>query len=347
MRKAGAQTVEPFRRTPRAVTAALGAAAVAAAVLAAGALTAPDGRAAGPVAPAAAPAAPRAPEAPTAGPEVCEDGSDPAASLRPSGSTGPAVRRIRDRDRLVVGVDQNSFLWGYRNPATGRLEGFDIDLVEAVAEDLLGPGPDIVYKTIPTDQRVVAVQDGEVDMVVRTMTINCDRAEQVAFSTAYFLSGQQLVVPKEGGAVTGLDRSVRGRRICLARGSTAEKLLESGKFAALGARPVKVANQLDCLVRLQLGEADAVLTDNALGAGQAAQDPSVELVGRPATVEPYGIAMNLDDTDLVRRVNRVLEDYRRGGDHSAWRVSYDRWLAEMMDTDADGEPAPPRPAYDG
>jgi polar amino acid transport system substrate-binding protein len=257
------------------------------------------------------------------------------------------VRRIRERDRLVVGVDQNSFLWGYRNPATGRLEGFDIDLVEAVAEDLLGPDPNIVYKTIPTDQRVVAVQDGEVDMVVRTMTINCDRAEQVAFSTAYFLSGQQLVVPKEGSAVTGLDRSVRGRRICLARGSTAEKLLQGEEFAALGARPVKVANQLDCLVRLQLGEADAVLTDNALGAGQAAQDPSVELVGRPATVEPYGIAMNLDDTDLVRRVNRVLEDYRKGGDDSAWRVSYDRWLAEMMDPGADGEPAPPAPAYDG
>ena len=77
-------------------------------------------------------------------------------------------------------------------------------------------------------------------------------------------------------------------------------------------------NQLDCLVRLQLGEADAMVTDNALAAGQAAQDPSVELMGEPFTDEPYGVAMNLEDEDLVRRVNKVLEDYREGGADSPW-----------------------------
>ena len=55
-----------------------------------------------------------------------------------------------------------------------------------------------------------------------------------------------------------------------------------------------------------------MVTDNALAAGQAAQDPSVELVGEPFTHEPYGVAMNMDDTDLVRRVNKVLDDYRGG-----------------------------------
>ena len=53
------------------------------------------------------------------------------------------------------------------------------------------------------------------------------------------------------------------------------------------------ANQLDCLVRLQLDQVDAVLTDNALAAGQAAQDPSVHLIGSPLTHEPYAVAMNL------------------------------------------------------
>ena len=72
-------------------------------------------------------------------------------------------------------------------------------------------------------------------------------------------------------------------------------------------------NQLDCLVRLQLGQVDAVVTDNALAAGQAAQDPAVELKGgKPFTTEFYGVATKLGKDDLVRRVNKVLDDYRKG-----------------------------------
>ncbi|MET7637847.1 glutamate ABC transporter substrate-binding protein [Streptomyces sp. NPDC005438] len=275
--------------------------------------------------------------------ETCEDGSNPASSLRPSGASGKAVERIKDKDQLVVGVDQNSYLWGYRNPATGRIEGFDIDLVRAIAEDLLGSDPRIVYKTVPTNKRVEAIQKGQVDMVVRTMTISCDRLKEVAFSTAYFESGQQLVAPK-GSDITGVNSSLRGRRLCFAKGSSAETLLTDSdqKYHSLGFRTVRVDNQLDCLVRLQVGRADAVVTDNALGAGQAAQDPSVELVGDPLTLEPYGVAMNLEDKDLVRRVNKVLEAYREGGSKSDWRASYDKWLAERMDLK---EPAPPSPSY--
>jgi len=280
-------------------------------------------------------------------PESCEDGENPAQSLKPSSKSGPAVKRIKERDRLVVGVDQNSYLWGYRDPATGKIDGFDIDLVRAIAEDLLGDDPEITYKTIPTDERIPAIRNRDVDMVVRTMTVNCKRIKEVAFSTAYFEAGQQLLVPKDDdGGVEGFDASMRGKRLCFARGSTAQTLMKSGEYRRLGAEPVEVASQLDCLVRLQLGRADAVLTDSALGAGQAAQDPSVELIGEPVTAEPYGVAMNLKDEDLVRRVNSVLDDYRDGGDDSPWRTSYDKWLADdIMGTEEGKEPSPPKPEY--
>ena len=100
-------------------------------------------------------------------------------------------------------------------------------------------------------------------------------------------------------------------------------------------------NQLDCLVRLQLGLADAVFTDNALAAGQAAQDPTVHLVGTPVTHEPYGVAMNAGSPDLVRRVNQILDAYRAGGAGSPWMRSYDKWLA----TNLPGIEGPPGPKY--
>ncbi|MFG2191666.1 glutamate ABC transporter substrate-binding protein [Streptomyces sp. NPDC048639] len=274
---------------------------------------------------------PGASRARTSADESCKD---PEAGLRPSGKSGPAVDAIKKRGYLIAGVDQNSYRWGYRNPATGRLEGFDIDLVTAIAEDILGEDAKVVYRAIPTNQRIPALEQRTVDIIARTMTINCDRVRHVAFSTAYFQAGQQVLVPK-GSSVTAFDGTLRGKRVCTAAGSTGEAELRKESH---GARITTVPNQLDCLVRLQLGEADAVVTDNALAAGQAAQDPSVTLVGEPFTEEPYGVAMNLEDEDLVRRVNKVLEDYRESG---AWMKAYKRWLA----SDLKGITGPPEPKY--
>ncbi|MEU3725093.1 glutamate ABC transporter substrate-binding protein [Streptomyces sp. NPDC031705] len=270
---------------------------------------------------------------PLAPADTCQD---PEASLRPSGLDGPAIERIRKAGKLVAGVDQNSFKWGYRNP-DGHLDGFDIDLVKAIAKDILGNEELVIYRAVPTSQRIPALQEGRVDIVVRTMTINCKRLEDVAFSTAYFEAGQQVLVPK-GSPIKGYDASLKGRRICTAAGSTAEAALRSQSYGAVG---VSVPNQLDCLVRLQLGEVDGIITDNALAAGQAAQDPSVQLVGAPFTREFYGVAMNKDASDLVRRVNKVLENYRAGGDQSPWATSYKKHFEGVLP----GAGVPPAPKY--
>jgi polar amino acid transport system substrate-binding protein len=249
----------------------------------------------------------------------------PERSLNPdSGSiSGAAVARIKNYGKLKVGVDQNSYLWGFRDPATGDFAGFDIDLVKAIAKDILGDENAVQYLTVPTAERFNAIEHHQVDMVVRTVTVNCDRIKRVAFSTAYFTAGQQILTP-DNSPITGFDNSLKGRTVCTATDSTGDDKLKKGSH---GATVMHVDNQLDCLVRLQLGLADAVFTDNALGAGQAAQDPTVHLVGSPVTEEPYGVAMNLADTDLVRRVNKVLNTYRADG---SWQRSYHRWLEDVL-----------------
>ncbi|WP_344497784.1 glutamate ABC transporter substrate-binding protein [Streptomyces enissocaesilis] len=271
--------------------------------------------------------------------DTCEE---PERSLRPSDADGPAIEKIKARGRLIAGVDQNSFRWGYRDPAagvTGDLEGFDIDLVRAVAEDILGDPDKVTYRAIPTSQRVLALQQDKVDVVVRTMTINCVRIKDVAFSTAYFQAGQQVLAPRKS-TVEGYDESLAGKKVCTAKGSTAYDALAAKSF---GARfeDLTVSSQLDCLVRLQLGEVDAVVTDNALAAGQAAQDPAVELKGEPFTREFYGVATKLGNDDLVRRINRVLDDYRRGGADGPWMRAYGKWLKD----DLPGIRKPPEPKY--
>ncbi|MFE3328472.1 glutamate ABC transporter substrate-binding protein [Streptomyces sp. NPDC059176] len=277
---------------------------------------------------------------------AADDCTNPEASLRPSSADGAAVTEIKRRGRLVVGIDQNSYRWGYRR-ADGKLEGFDIDLARAIARDVLGDPEKVIFRAIPTNQRIAALNNGTVDIVVRTMTINCSRIKQVAFSTAYFQTGQQVLAPRKS-AITGYDASLKGRKVCSAEGSTAFEALQKESHGAVfkdeddgGAGDedrLTVPNQLDCLVRLQLGEVDAVVTDAALAAGQAAQDPAVELKGdKPFTTEYYGVATKLGKDDLVRRVNKVLDDYRRG----SWMQAYAKWLEK----DLPGITGPPAPKY--
>ncbi|WP_416980788.1 glutamate ABC transporter substrate-binding protein [Streptomyces sp. T028] len=290
---------------------------------------------------------PRIAEGTAAADAACTDPEK--QTLPPSGADGTTIAGIKARQgekrKLIVGVDQNSYRWGYRDPnnTVAELEGFDIDLVHRIAQDILGDPDAVQFKAIPTNQRIPALQEGRVDMVVRTMTINCDRIEQVAFSAPYFRTGQQVLAPKSS-PIKGYDDTLAGKKICTAASSTANTRLnadrDSGRIPKSVNLDAVVPSQLDCLVRLQLGEVDAVVTDGALAASQAAQDPTVALKGEPFTTEYYGVAMNSDADDLVRRVNQILVEYRAGG----WQTSYDKWLSATLGPDA-GLSKPPAPVY--
>ncbi|UED88608.1 glutamate ABC transporter substrate-binding protein [Streptomyces profundus] len=278
---------------------------------------------------------------PLAEPEECGDDEpfDPAESpLGADRTLGDAVSAIKDAGELVVGVDQNSYRWGYRHPESGDLIGFDIDLAQAIAEDLLGPDPRVIFRAIPTAEREAALERGDVDMVVRSMSITCDRLRHVAFSIPYFDTGQQLLVPGHSG-ITGLDETIDGLTVCSASRSTANVELVRRDH---GAELMEMPNHLDCLVQVQLGLADALMTDSALAAGHIAQDPSMKLVGDELTTESYGVAMRPDDEDLVRWVNAVLEEYLGDEDDSRWQDSFDEWLRDYLPPNA---VTPPEPRY--
>ncbi|QFZ20006.1 glutamate ABC transporter substrate-binding protein [Saccharothrix syringae] len=255
---------------------------------------------------------------------------DPTASLRPTGqSSGPTLDVIRARGRLIAGVDQNTYLMGFRDPLSGELEGFDVDMAREVARAILGDPDAIQFKVLTSDQRIPALEQGQVDIVVRTMTITCERWQKVDFSTVYYQAGQRVLVPVNSDA-TGIE-SLGGKRVCATRGSSS---LVNVATAPSGPIAVSVPNWTDCLVMLQQGQVDAISTDNTILAGFAAQDPYTKVVGPQFTAEPYGMAFPKGHEDLVRFTNAVLERLRADG---TWAATHQRWLGEP--------PAPPVAVY--
>jgi polar amino acid transport system substrate-binding protein len=241
------------------------------------------------------------------------------------------MARIAKRGYLTVGVLEDTYPIAFRDP-NRRLEGFDIDVARDIAEAIFGDRERVVFRPLREAARFETVRSGQVDLAVVAATITCERREQVDFSTVYYEAGQRVLVNR-GSAVTGLG-DLRGKPVCAARGSTS-----LGKILATPSKPIPIgtATQTDCLMLLQLGEVDAVSTDDTLLAGMAAQDPRTEVVGPRFTEEPCGVAINKDTPDLVRFVNAVLE---RRVEDGRWRASYEHWLAPLGPP-----PSPPTPQY--
>jgi len=267
---------------------------------------------------------------------------DPRASLRPEGAlpapgrmlAGSTMDKILARGRLIAGVDQNNYLFGFRDPFTGRLEGFDIDLVREVARAIFGDPERVQYVVVTQEQRLTAV-NGQVDLVANSMTITCARRELVEFSTNYLDSGQRVLVP-ETSTVTGI-QDLGGKRVCAAASTTSIQAIIDAP-----SKPVAVSavDWTDCLVLLQQGNVDAISTTDNVLAGLAAQDPTTKIVGPRFSDEPHGLAFARGATDFVRFVNGVFDRLRASG---GWMRVYDRWLKATLGPVA----APPPARYRG
>jgi polar amino acid transport system substrate-binding protein len=254
----------------------------------------------------------------------------PSPGAMPPGST---MAKIAERGRLIVGVDQNTYLFGFRNPATGQLEGFDIDIAREMARAIFGDPDRIQLRVVDASQRESVLQNGDVDLVVRTYSITCARKKLVDFSTVYFNANQKVLSVKGSGINTF--PALSGKRVCAVSGTTSlAKLFELNPPPKV----FSVATWTDCLLMLQQGQVDAISTDDVVLRGLAHQDPNVEVVGESAAVEPYGIGVKLENEDLVRFVNGVLEKIR---DDGTWERLYDDHLRELGPS-----PGPPAPRYE-
>ena len=252
-----------------------------------------------------------------------------ASSLQPTGppqvTPGSFMAKVRARGYLIAGVSQSTYPFGFFNPLTGNTEGFEIDIVHAIAKAIFGNPNQVEFKAISDAQRIPEVRSGAVDIVAHTMTILCSRFRKVDFSTVYFRAGAQVLVLKNS-PVTGL-ADLRGKKVCAT--STSDSI---DYIKAAGAIPVALLNFTDCLVLLQQDDVAAISTDNNILAGLHAQDPLTKIVGSVFTSEPYGLAISNQHPEFVRFVNAVLQQMRTDGE---WAADYRDWVATPA-------PAPPQ-----
>ncbi|WP_414835978.1 transporter substrate-binding domain-containing protein [Corynebacterium timonense] len=92
-------------------------------------------------------------------------------------------------------MDQSQYLLSYRDTAVGDLRGFEIDLAHEIARDIFGDPDRVDFRFVESGRRVAALEEGDVDIIVRTMSITPERAKNSDFSVPYLASAVRLLTP--------------------------------------------------------------------------------------------------------------------------------------------------------
>ena len=237
----------------------------------------------------------------------------------PEGST---MARIQEQGSVKVGVKYDQPGFGLRNPTTEEIEGFDVEIAELIVE-AIGEDIDIEFVESVSANREPFIQDGTVDMVVATYTINDTRKQVVDFAGPYFEAEQDLMVAADDDSITSVD-DLNGKRVCSVQGSTSERNVRA---AAPDAELSLFPGYSDCASELRDGRVDAVTTDNAILAGLVQDsDGAFKLLGAPFSEEPYGIGLKKGDDDFRDFINDRLEEIFESGE---WAEAFEATLGAI------------------
>ena len=229
-----------------------------------------------------------------------------------SGSASGVIGKASSQKKLVIGVKADQPGLGLQTGTT--YAGFDVEIGKIVAKGLGVDPSNIEWKTTVSANREPFIQNGQVDIVIATYTINDKRKEVVSFAGPYYMAGQSILVLADNDDIESEDDLV-GQPVCSVTGST-----PAAKLAEIGAEPVLTDTYSNCLEPLRSGQVVAVSTDNVILAGLAAQNEGeFKVVGKPFTEEPYGIGLALEDTEFRMLINDVLEKAEEDGRYEeAW-----------------------------
>lgn len=223
--------------------------------------------------------------------------------------------RIERTGVLRVGTDATYPPFESVDTETGDLVGFDIDLVEEICRELRC-SPEFVVT--PFDGIVTGLNTGKYDLIVSSFTITPERAEQVAFTEPYYDAGQALAVPVYDTDIHGVG-DLSGKSVGVQLGTTGERRAHE----IPGVNVVSFENISAAFIDMENGRLDAVINDRPTTEIFIRERGTAKIVGPILTAENYGMAVRLNDRDLLAKINHALDVMREDG---RFQIIQDRWF---------------------
>ncbi len=247
-------------------------------------------------------------------------GTDVTVNKDAQFAAGTTMARLKDAGKITVGTKFDQPLFGLKG-LEGKPEGFDVEIAKIIAGEMgIEPG-DITYVETPSAVREEVIEQGKVDYVVATYTINDKRKERISFAGPYYQAGQDLMVKKDNTTITGPE-SLKGAKakVCTVQGSTPaeniKKFIDESQLVLFDVYS-------KCADALRTGQVDVVTTDNVILLGLVSKsEDQFKLVGKPFTEEPYGIGVKKGDVAFCQFIHDTLRKAAQDGRYArAWEAT--------------------------
>lgn len=248
---------------------------------------------------------------------------------------GKTLDAVKARGQLVCGV--NTGLAGFSQAdGTGNWSGLDVDFCRALAAVVLGDGSKVKWVPLNSQQRLPALQNGELDVLSRntTFTLTRDASLGLHITSPLYYDGQGFMVPTKT-KITDV-RQLKGQTICVLSGSTTEKnLADFSRSNNLGMKPV-VFESLDGLVNAYFAGRCVGYTTDASGLASVrnkeAKNPADHVI-LPTLIskEPLGPMVRRGDDEWFAIVKWVIYGLLEAEEYGVTRANVDAMKASSQD----------------
>ncbi|OLP18171.1 ABC transporter substrate-binding protein [Leptolyngbya sp. 'hensonii'] len=215
---------------------------------------------------------------------------------------------IRQRQRLIVAVKDNLRPLGFRT-SSGQLTGLEIDIARRLALEILGRDDAITLHPVLNRDRLPAVLEDRVDLVIARLTVTGPRARLVSFSTPYYIDGTGLITARH--SIRHL-KDLRNQPIAVLKNSTT---IDTVRYFLPSAKLIGVDSYASALQLLQGGQAVAFAGDVTVLSGWAQEYSQYKILPTLLSAEPLCVVMpkGKQYDDLRRQVNGALDRWRKEG----------------------------------
>lgn len=244
--------------------------------------------------------------------ELSQTPTDVATENEPATNEAGLLQQVRERGRLICGVNADLPGFGFYDNVRDTWSGFDIDFCRAIAAAIFDDADAVEYVGLTTsgqNERFAAVREGRVDVLIRntTWTLGRDIAD-LAFGPTTFHDGQTFMVRRDSGISTVAD--LANATICVAEGTTSELNMSD----VLQARDIPftaftVGDEADLYGAYDRGDCDAVTSDSSQLASQreTLENPDEHLIlGDRISREPLGPAFIEGDEEWRDAVTWIV-----------------------------------------
>jgi general L-amino acid transport system substrate-binding protein len=188
-------------------------------------------------------------------------------ALAAPASAQSTLATVKQRGHLVCGAHIGAP--GFSNPdSRGEYSGFDSDHCRALAAAIFGDAKALRFRPLTSQQRLTALQTGEIDVLIRTTTwtMGRDTASGLNVTNTTFYDGQGFLVRKKLGVKSA--KELNGATVCVTTGTTNElNLVDWARTNGIKVEALVIEQNDETRKAYEAGRCDAFTTDASQLAG--------------------------------------------------------------------------------